>query len=253
MRPGKPADILPLHRPDRPGHLAVRGRQVTSSGSHRAGEITGPAGPGPLTYSVPLSGPDDMAGSHPRIVTFPQARSPDGRRKMAWPGLPRASAPASWRGTGGESVTGGDNRTNANARLIHATGPAAHFPPERVPNKVPAVPLFSVIVTERACAGRCCHDVAETGPASRRCARPPGKPAGAGRRPVPGRSQTARVTAAAPVPGCIPCCAGRWRRDTTGRTWPPRPGTGARPGGWRDDRGLARALPGPGAGPGTRA
>ena len=65
------ADGLLFYRPDCLGRLVI----------HRIGEITmpGTVRAGPLSYPDHLSGPDDIAGPHPRTVTFPQVKPPDGR------------------------------------------------------------------------------------------------------------------------------------------------------------------------------
>jgi len=68
----KTGNGLPLYRPDRLGCRAIH----RIGGNHHA---RCRSGPGPLSFSDHLSAPDDIAGPHPRIATFPQARSPDGR------------------------------------------------------------------------------------------------------------------------------------------------------------------------------
>ena len=103
------ADSLPLYRPDRLGRLVIY-RIGKSPRRDRPGT-------GPLNYPDHLSGPDDMAGPHPQIVTFPQARSPDGRREEAMARLTARFSPGNWRRLQAESVTGEDNRADANARL----------------------------------------------------------------------------------------------------------------------------------------
>ena len=60
-------------------------------------------------------------------------------------------------------MAGEDNRASANARLIHAAAPGSRFPRGKCPNKVPPVPLFSVIVREHAYTGQFYHDVVEAG------------------------------------------------------------------------------------------
>jgi len=91
--------------------------------------------------------------------------------KMPWPGLPHVFSPGNRRKLQAESVTGEDNRANANARLTpgqyrrntgRRAGPRA-FARAGCRNKVPPVPLFSVMVREHACTGQFYHDVVEAG------------------------------------------------------------------------------------------
>jgi hypothetical protein len=114
------------------------------------------------------------------------------------------------------------------------------------------VSLFSVMVKEPACTGQCCHDVAAAGSceqalhlaagqaSGRRMPAGPGAPpGGAGHRGCAGawgHSLLRCALAEGHGPPHLAAACGCWR--------PARR--------VRDGRGLARALPGPGAGPGTR-
>jgi len=154
-RPGKPRIACRFTV-----RIALGAWRSTGSGE------TGPAparGQGLLSHPDHLSGPHDIAGRHPRIVTFPQVNPPMGDGKRPWPGVRHASVPANRRRLEAKSVAGEDNRANANARLIHAAAPGSRFPRGKCPNKVPPVPLFSVIVREHAYTGQFYHDVVEAG------------------------------------------------------------------------------------------
>jgi len=135
-----------------------------------------------------------------------------------------------------KSVTGEDNRTNANATLT----------PGQYNATAPGRALSPGASAQIQC--RLCHCLASwrestptpggfmttwwrPGPANRRCNWPPGEPAGSGCRLVRSRSQTTRIVAGVPMSGSTPCCAASWRRDTIRRTWPPHAATGARRGG----------------------
>ena len=129
---------------------------------------------------------------------------------------------------------------------------ARTFPRGKSPDKVPPVPLFSVIVREHAYTGQFYHDVVEAGSCEQALhlaatqATAPQLPPGSG--PEPDDADRRR-------------CADVWVRSllrcelAEGHD-PPH--MAAAPGYWRparwvrDDRGLAHAVPEPGTGPGTR-
>ena len=189
-------------------------------------------------------------------------------------------------------MAGEDNRANANARLIHAAAPGSRFPRGKCPNKVPPVPLFSVIVREHAYTGQFYHDVVEAGSCEQALHR-----ATAPQLPPGSRQRSFSVTV---TEHTYATSAGRFQDDfveagsceqalhlaAARATAPqPPPGSGPQPGNaghrrcadvwvhsllhceleqghdpphtaaaWvRDDRGLAHAVPGPGTGPGTRS
>ena len=153
-------------------------------------------------------------------------------------------------------MTGEDNRASANARLTPGQymppRRAAHFPRAGCRNKVPPVPLFSVMVRDHACTGQFHHDVAEAGSCEQAlhlaAGQASGRRAPAGPGPQPGDAGHRRCADAWGCP--LLRCALAQGHD--------RPHMAAAPGYWRparwvrDDRGPARAVPGPGTGPGTR-
>ena len=172
---------------------------------------------------------------------------------MPWPRLTARLDPGNWRRLEAKSVTGEDNRANANARLIHATAPGRALSLRGgCPHKVPPVPLFSVIVREHAYTGQFYHDVVEAGSCEQALQLAAGQASGlraaAGSGPQPDDADPRR-------------CADVWvhsllRCELEEGHDPPHmtaaPGYRC-PARWvRDDRGLAHALPEPGTGPGTR-